>query len=76
MNNLNITTTKTQAPVWMLDYSAPLVNEPRTGRRSADGKFLKLHVKLEQPAKVQSAANVAMAELFGVDANELFAGSR
>jgi hypothetical protein len=76
MNNLNITTPKTQAPVWMLDYSSELVNENRTGKRDSSGKFLKLHVELEQPAKVQSASNLAMAELFGIDADEIFAGSR
>jgi hypothetical protein len=82
MSNYSVVETVAQepvwavAPVWMVDYSAPLVNEQRTGRRSADGKFLKLHVKLEQPTKVQSASNLAMAELFGVNADEIFAGSR
>jgi hypothetical protein len=40
------TTTQAPAMVWMVDYSAEIVNEVRTGTRSADGKWLKRNVKL------------------------------
>jgi hypothetical protein len=76
MNNLNIEVTKVQAPVWMVDYSAPLVNENRTGKRDSSGKFLKLHVKLDTVAATFSSADVELAADFGCDASDIFMGSR
>lgn len=81
MNNITVVTENQSpvwavAPVWMLDYSDELVNENRTGKRDASGKFLKLHVALNTVAKSHSAANVEMAAKFNVDSDELFAGSR
>lgn len=76
MNNLNTTVTKSQSPVWLVDYSGELVNEPRTGKRDASGKFLKLHVALNTVAKRHSVANLEMAAKFDCDPSDLFAGSR
>jgi len=71
---INVTTkTAKRQPVWMLDFSGELVNEKRTGKRSADGRFLKKHVALNTPKRTHSAADVAMAEKFGVAADEIFA---
>lgn len=54
--------TKTaQSLVWMVDYSGELVNESRTGERSADGKWLKRNVKLNAKRR-SSDFNEMLAE--------------
>lgn len=76
-SNNNTTVTKPQAipMVWMVDYSTgELVNEARTGERSSDGRFLVKHGKLNQKVAVHSSEDVAMAEAFNCDADEIFAG--
>lgn len=74
--NFTTTSTKVQAPVWMVDYSAPLVNESRTGKRDASGKFLKLHVSMDQPVAKFSHSDVELASRFDCSPEDLFAGSR
>lgn len=74
MQTKNITTiTKPQAPRTIINMQwvvEPVLTE---AKRDSDGRFLKRHVKLAAAPKAQSAANVAMASAFGVDASELFA---
>lgn len=76
-SNYTVETVKTQPVpmVWLVDYSTgELVNEARTGERSSDGKFLVKHGKLNQKVAMHSSEDVAMAEAFNCDADELFAG--
>lgn len=70
----NSTTIKTenQAPIWMLDLTGELVNEPRTGKRDASGQFLFQDVPLKKAPKVQSFDKQMLAAKFNADADELF----
>lgn len=57
--------TKTaQSLVWMVDYSGELVNESRTGTRSADGKWLKRNVKLNAKRRSSDFNEMLAAESF------------
>lgn len=42
----NTTVKPATSMTWMLDLTGELVNESRTGERSADGRYLKRNVKL------------------------------
>ncbi len=68
-----IETPKTVIAPWFVDCSGELVNEVRTEERSADGKWLKQHVKLNVAVKVHSASDVALAAKFDCDSDMLFA---
>lgn len=65
--------TKPQAPKFVVDMEwmvEPVLTEKR---RDSDGRFLKVHVPLNTAERTHSAANVEMANRYGVDADELFA---
>jgi len=76
MSNLNTLVTVTQAPVFMLDLSGELVNDPRTGKRDSSGKFLRQHVSTNQPVEKFSSSDVELASRFSCDVEELFLGKR
>jgi hypothetical protein len=48
----------------MVDYSGELVNESRTGTRSADGKWLKRNVKLNAKRRSSDFNEMLAAESF------------
>jgi hypothetical protein len=50
--------------VWMVDYSAEIVNEVRTGTRSADGKWLKRNVKLTTKRRTSDFNEMLAQESF------------
>ena len=65
MNTINSTAIKTAAQqVWMLDFSGELVNESRTEARSADGRFLKKHCKLNAKRRSSDLNEMLAAESF------------
>lgn len=65
MNTINSTAIKTAAQqVWMLDLSGELVNESRTGTRSADGKWLKRNVKLNAKRRSSDFNEMLAAESY------------
>jgi hypothetical protein len=50
--------------VWLVDYSAELVNEKRTGERSSDGKWLKRNVKLNAKRRSSDFNEMLAAESY------------
>lgn len=65
---------QTASLVWLVDYSGEVVSEMPAGNRDSDGRWLKKHVSLNVAPRMHTSADVAMAEAFGVDCDELFAG--
>jgi len=74
-SNYRTQTTETQGP-WYVATDWTVEPELTEAKRDSDGRFLRQNVKLETVVRVQSASNVEMANLYGVDADELFAGRR
>lgn len=59
------TTVKTATSMtWMLDLTGELVNEKRTGSRSADGRYLKRNVKLNAKRRSSDFNEMLAAESF------------
>lgn len=62
--NTTTTTAQSQSLVWLVDYSGELVNETRTGTRSADGRYLKRNCKLNAKRRTSDFNEMLADEAF------------